>query len=430
VAVGDTGEKPAANEPPSEQTSSQTQHQLKPWSAFAFRDYRVLWLSSVASLVTMQMRLLVAGVWLYEETGSGLQLGLLGIVQLAVQLPGILFGGALADQLDRKKLIAFTQFFSFIFLVILTVLMATGNLVPWHIYAVTAILGITSVLGQPARSAITANIVPRSHLMHAVTSNTATFQIGAIVAPLAFAVTMTWFGATTTFAIAAAFALPASVLPLFMRTSGLAEGSANQAPMFRRMWEGFLFVKAHPILPGLYLMDVGVTVVSFYRLILPLIVDKMFKAGAGAVGVLNAANSFGGVAGTFAVLFLANYRAKGMLVMYATLAYALLLIVFGLNTSLWLATIIIVGLGAMDAIGMTTRQTTVQLTTPDNMRGRAVSFHSVSAMSANNLGTFEVGFMSQQIGAGNTLVLGGVVGVVVVLMVWRFLRGIREYRYP
>ncbi|MCH7801262.1 MAG: MFS transporter, partial [Chloroflexi bacterium] len=387
MAVGDTGEQPAADQPPNEEVSSQPLPQLRPWSAFDFRDYRVLWLSSVASLVTMQLRLLVAGVWLYEQTGSGLQLGLLGIVQLAVQLPGILFGGAMADQLDRKKLIAYTQFSSFIFLVILTVLMATGNMKPWHIYVVTAILGITSVLGQPARSAITANIVPRSHLMHAVTSNTATFQIGAILAPLAFAVTMTRFGATTTFAIAAAFALPAAILPLFIRTSGVAEDRASQAPMLRRMWEGFLFVKSHPILPGLYLMDVGVTIVSFYRLILPLIVDKLFKAGAGAVGVLNAASSFGGVIGTFSVLFLANYRAKGMLVIYATLGYALLMIVFGLNTSLWVATIIIIGLGATDAIGMTTRQTTVQLTTPDNMRGRAVSFHSVPAMSANNLGT-------------------------------------------
>ena len=79
---------------------------------------------------------------------------------------------------------------------------------------------------------------------------------------------------------------------------------------------------------------------------------------------------------------------------------------------------------------MTTRQTTVQLTTPDNMRGRAVSFHSVSAMSANNIGTFEVGFMSQQVGAGNTMVLGGVISVIVVFAIWRLMRGIREYRYP
>jgi predicted MFS family arabinose efflux permease len=119
-----------------------------------------------------------------------------------------------------------------------------------------------------------------------------------------------------------------------------------------------------------------------------------------------------------------------MLVVYATLVYAVLLIAFGFNTWLWLGTIIIIGMGASDAIGMTTRQTTVQLTTSDNMRGRAVSFSSMSAMSANNLGTFEVGFMSEQIGAGPTMILGGVIGVVVVLAMWGLVRGMREYRYP
>ena len=92
--------------------------------------------------------------------------------------------------------------------------------------------------------------------------------------------------------------------------------------------------------------------------------------------------------------------------------------------------VIISGLGMTDAIGMTTRQTTVQLTTPDNMRGRAVSFHSFCAMSANNIGTFEVGYMSSRIGAGNTMLLGGAVSVIVVLTIWRLISGLRNYRYP
>ena len=83
-----------------------------------------------------------------------------------------------------------------------------------------------------------------------------------------------------------------------------------------------------------------------------------------------------------------------------------------------------------DAVGMATRQTTVQLTTPDHMRGRAVSFHSFCAMSANNIGTFEVGFVSSRIGAGNTFLLGGIISVIVVTTVWRFITGIRNYRYP
>ena len=379
----------------------------------------------------MQMRMLATGVWLYEVTGSGLQLGLLGVVQLAVQLPAILYGGALADRWDRKKLIAVAQSFSFLFMALVAFLAAVDRLEPWHIYAVTAILGITSVLGGPARSAITANIVPRSHLMHAVTSNQATFQVGAIAAPLAFALVVETLDATAAFVVSALFALPASLMPLMIRTQvAPAESQTSDESVLRRIWEGAVYVMRHPILPGLYLLDIGVTIVTFYRQILPLIVDRMFKAGPGAVGVMTAANSFGGVLGTFSVLFLANYRAKGMLVLYATLIYAVLIIGFGFSTSLLLGTLLIAGLGATDAIGMTTRQTTVQLTTPDHMRGRAVSAHSVSAMTANNLGTFEVGFMSEQIGADRTMILGGLISVAVVILVWWLVRGIREYRYP
>ena len=419
------------SESESERRESPRGGAVRPWSVFLFADYRTLWLSSVAGLVTMQMRMLVTGVWLYDETGSGLQLGLLGLVQLAVQLPAILYGGALADQWERKKLISAAQSFSFIFMALATALALADALAVWHIYAVTAILGVTSVLGGPARSAITANIVPRTHLMHAVAANQATFQIGAIAAPLAFAAVIETLDAAAAFALSAAFALPAFILPLFIKTkSAPPDAGENRGNALARIWEGVVYVKSHPILPGLYILDIGVTVVSFYRQILPLLADKLFRSGAGAVGFLNAANSVGGVAGTSAVVLLAGFRAKGMLVLYATLVYALLLIAFGLSPWLWLGALIIAGLGATDAIGMTTRQTTVQLTTPDEMRGRAVSAHSVSAMTANNMGTLWVGAMSERIGAANTMLLGGGVSVAVVLAIWALARGMREYRYP
>ena len=383
-------------------------------------------------MVTMQMRMLVSGVWLYEITGSGVQLGLLGVVQLVMQLPAILYGGALADQIDRKKLMGYTQLVSFALLGAMTVLAATDSLRPWHIYGVTAILSVASTLGSPSRSALTANVVPRSHLMHAVALNTATFQVGAVAAPLAFAAAIKAFHGEYVyiFGIATLVALPSVWLPLLIGVSGVPSDRQQGGSMLSRMWDGFLYVRTHPILPGLYAMDVGVTIVSHYRQILPLFADKLFKGGAATVGILNAANSAGGILGTFSVLLLTKFRAKGMMVVYATLIYAMLLIAFGFTTALWLGAIILAGLGASDAVGMAIRQTTVQLTTSDNMRGRAVSFSSVSAMTANNLGTFEVGFMSEAIGANNTLILGGAVGIVVVLIVWMMVRGIREYRYP
>lgn len=402
---------------------------LRPWSAFEFRDYRILWLAGVTAIFTMQMRLLVTSVWLYQETGSGAQLGLLGLILLVVQFPAILYGGTLADKLDRKKLIAFAQIFSFALLTVMALLAASDELKPWHIYGVTAVLGVTSIIGSPARAALTANVVPRSHLLQAVTANAMTFEISAVVAPLAFAASITAFGTTFTIAATALVSIPSIVLPLMIRTRG-APLAAEEGSVLRRIWEGFKFVKSHPILPGLFIMDIGVTMVSFYRQVLPLIVDRLFKAGPGAVGFLTSATSFGGIIGSLAVLFLSRYRSKGMLVLYATLAYGVLLIAFGLSSTLWMALAVVVCLGITDAVGMATRQTTVQLTTPDNMRGRAVSFHEVSAESANNIGTIEVGFMSQQIGASYTMVLGGMVSIAVVVAVWVFMKGIRQYRFP
>jgi len=405
----------------------------------------------------MMVRNIGFGVWLYEETGSGLQLGLIGIVQLAVQMPAILFGGSFADWIDRKRLIAVTQSFSLILISIATILLITDNLRPVHIFSIVGILGITSTLGGPARSAMTANVVPESHLMHAVTSNTATFQISAIITPLIFSIAYGLVGLVGVFALGIIFSIPAAVMPLFInpiygkKTSSdpsleitptipdEREGSLRVIRReFHRIWAGFTFVRHHPILPGLYIMDIGVTVFSYYREIMPLIVDRLFKQGSVWIGPLTAANSIGGVAGSFFVLFMANFRAKGQLVLVATGVYSLLLFAFGSIqflptdpiTLLMIGGIIIASLGASDAIGMTTRQTTVQLTTPDDMRGRAVSFHSFSAMSANNLGTFEMGFMSSRIGAGNTMLLGGCIAILVVLSVWRLIPGLRNYRYP
>ena len=388
----------------------------------------------------MQTRILTFGVWLYQETGSGLQLGLLGLVQLAVQMPSNLFGGAFADQLDRRRLIAFTQSFSFFLIGLSSILFITDNLKPWHIYSMVGILGLTSTLGAPARSALTANVIPSSHMMHAVTSNTATFQISMILTPLLFSSTIELIGLEGAFLTAVIFSIPATIFPLFVNLKYNIDTNENtqNISMIKRIYEGFKFVKNHPILPGLYALDIGVTVVSFYREIMPLIVDKLFRQGPWAIGPLSAANSLGGVAGSFLVLSLANYRSKGMLVLYATGTYALLLFAFGsiqyieLNTIfiLTVGSVIIAGLGATDAIGMTTRQTTVQLTTPDNMRGRAVSFHSFCAMGANNIGTFHVGFMSSRIRAGNTMILGGIVSICVVLAIFKFVSGLRNYRYP
>ncbi|MSQ31412.1 MAG: MFS transporter [Dehalococcoidia bacterium] len=405
-------------------------HRIPPWAPFTFSDYRLFWLGSLCAMFTNQLLTLVPLVWLFEETHSAAQLGLVGGVQLIVQVPGLLYGGTLADTLDRKKLMAWTQGFTAIVLGVLAALAVSHHLVPWHIYASTAVLSITSVIGQPARAAITARVVPRTHLMHAITANTLTQQVGSIIAPLTFAWIVARWGLNPAWVMSAVTAVPAAILPLMIQAEGRAPNLDTSGSMPRRVIEGFQYVRGHGVLPGLFWLDVGMTVPTFYRQLLPALASGLFGAGPAAVGLLTSVNSAGAVAGALVVLFTARFRAKGMLVVWATFAFCISVFLFGSVTSLLLGGIIIFSMGATDAISMVTRQTMMQLTTPDQMLGRTLSLGSLVATTANNAGTLWVGFLAAGIGAAATMQIGGAVALLVSIVVWRAVEGLRTYRYP
>ncbi|MDA0365625.1 MAG: MFS transporter [Chloroflexi bacterium] len=401
----------------------------RPWAAFSHPDYRLLWTAHLTSVITQQMRILAVAQWLFEETGSAAQLGLIGVVQLVVQIPALIYGGTLADHMDRKRLMALANASTVATFAVLATLAAADALQSWHVFTAIAVTAATWVVSSPARAALVPSVVPERHIMVAVTTDTATQNVGAVLGPVIFAVAAETRGLATAFALTALLALPAVILPLLVRTPGRAEGGST-ASTLRRAIEGFRFVIRHPILPGLFLLDTGITVVSFYREILPVLARGLFRGGAGATGVLGAANSAGAIVGSFMALFFAGVRAKGMLVLFATLAYALILAGFGSVTSLWLGAIMIAGLGGTDALTVAVRQATVQLTTPDHMRGRAFAFMVLSAQTANNVGTIWVGIWAAVIGAQQTMLLGAVISTLATLVIWRLWRPIREYRYP
>lgn len=399
------------------------------WAALGYRQYRILWLATIAAILTAELRLVVTSVWLYEETGSAAQLGILGLIQLLVQIPALLFGGTLADRLDRRLLMAWTQGVTLLFVAGLAFLAVAGALEPWHVYAATAVLSVSSVFGNPARAALISATVPETHLRDAVTTNWMTQQVAIVVAPLGFAGTVQLLDLTAAFVLTALVAAPSVVLPLMMRVPTVV-AQAAEGSVLRRTWDGLRFVRGHPLLPALFLMDTGVTIVSFYRQLYPVLADQLFDGGATTVGLLTAANSVGAIAGSFAVLRLRRIRRLGMMVLVGHLLYALLLFPFALVHWLPVGLICIAGLGGMDAISVTMRQATAQLTTPDEMRGRSLSVMTLSAQTANNVGTLWVGMLSAAIGATGTLVVGGTASLTFVLAVWQTVRGLRKYEAP
>ena len=377
--------------------------------------------------VAMQMRLLATSQWIYDVTGSAAQLGILGAVSL-LQMPVVIYGGALADVVNRKLLMAMTQLVSFASIIALTLLAFADLLQPWHIWAVTGLTGIVNMLGNSARPAMLPRTVPRSHLTTAVTVSTSTMQVASIAAPQLFAPLYNIFGVGPTLLVTCGIAGISALAPLMIRASGEPQGG-NRRVTWGTIVEGFHFVRRHPILPGLYLLDIGVTIVSFYRMLFPFFAHALYGLGAEGTALLTSFNSAGGVVGSMFVFITERWRRKGLIVLVATLIYALLLFAFGLNRIFWVGLGVVALLGMTDAVGMTMRQALVQLTAKDSMLGRASSAHSFAAMGANHLGQMEVSFVGGIIGAGPVMILGGAISVLVVAAVWLLAPGISRYRY-
>jgi predicted MFS family arabinose efflux permease len=400
---------------------------LRPWDALRFPDYRWLWATGLLVVISLWMRILVTAQWLLDETDSEAAVGLIGLIQLFVQIPALLWGGAIADHLDRKKVIFGAQISSFGVLVALGVMDSSGTLQVWHVYGAIGITAISQMVSNPAAAALAPATVPQRYLMHAITSTNATQNVGMIVGPLLFAAVVGIGGLTPAFFVGAAVTFPAAFLPLAIGVAGRA-AELGTGSTISRVRDGFSYVVRHPILPGLFLLDTGITVVTFYREILPALVRGLFQGGASATGILGAANSTGAVVGSFVALFFAGFRAKGMLVLYASLAYAIFLFGFSAFSVLWVGVIFIALIGGADSVTVAVRHTTVQLTTPDHMRGRAHSFMVLSATTANNIGTLWVGLWADAIGAQSTMLMGAVLALVATVVIWRVWRPIREYR--
>ena len=395
---------------------------------FAIRDYRLLWSGALAMIIAQQLRFLAIPQWVLDETGEFAQVAIIGAIQLPVQIVAVLYGGVLADRLDRRWLMAGSNAVVFVLLVLLAAAASAGVLRIWQTWVAIAILAALAVFVAPARATITPRVVPERYLSTAVTIDTGTQNGGWILGNVLFTAIVSVIDVTAALWAAAGFAAVSALMPLLIRTAARAAG-ANQGAL-ASVIAGGRFVARHPILPGLFLLDWGITVVSYYREILPVLATGLFMAGAGAAGGLGTANAVGSVGGMLLALFLVHERAKGVLVLIASLVYAALLFAMGAAPWLWLGLIVIAMLGAADAVTVAVRQSTVQLTTPDEMRGRAFSFMVLAAQTANNVGIIWVGFWAGSIGAPNAMLLGGALGIAATLLIGLLWKSVRAYRAP
>ena len=400
--------------------------QVRPWASLAFPGYRLLWVSLLFSSIAFQMGRLLNLWQVYELSGSALQLGLTGLFQAAPLIAFGLLGGTVADAVDRKKLLIASQFLTWSLSALLAVLTLSGTIEVWHIYAVTTGLTVVNIVDRPARMSMIPALVPRTHLLNAITLHTSIMQLALLTGPMIAGIAIAWFGVGNAYLIMAALFVPVVVALLFLNAPKAPAGGRPRISA-HAMLEGLRFVWGQQIILALLLLDTTATFFGGYRALMPIFADGVLRVGPTGLGLLMSAPAVGALAGTGVLLVVGGVRRAGFVVLASTGLYAGSLALFGLSP--WfLASLFFAGLlGFWDSFGMSIRQTVLQLATPDHLRGRANGILQIFTMGSPSLGYVQAGITASLVGAPAALVVGAIITGIVVVMVGGRWRSLREF---
>src|ERR687883_107777 len=384
------------------------------------RNYR-LWASGaiVSNTGTWMQR--VAQDWLVLTvltSNSGVAVGITTGLQFGPVLLLSPAAGALADRMDRRKLLVATQTASGALALGLGLLVTSGLAQLWQVYGFALLLGVVSAVDGPARQAFVSELVPTADLPNAVGLNSASFHAGRLMGPGIAGLLIHWFGTGPVFLLNAV-SFGAVVLSLLRMRIGELRPAPRRERGGHPVREGLAYVRgrADIVLILVIIGMVGMFGLNF-QLTTALMARLVFDKGAGEYGLLGSIMAIGSLAG--ALLAARRERPTLRLVVGAAFAFGVFATVSSLMPTYWLFAISLIPVGLASLTLMTAANASVQLSTEPAMRGRVMALYMAVFMGGTPIGSPIIGWVGEHVGARWTIALGGVVSLATAagVLVW------------
>ena len=404
----------------------QEPQRLPPWASLKFRQYNYLFVLALFATMAQQMRQAQIFYHVYELSGSAFQLGLTGVAQGVPIFVFGLFGGVLADFLDRKQIILITTLGNWLVAVVLGILTVNESVQVWHIQLGMALTSTVNIVLTPTRMSIISFLVPRTHLTNAVSLNSAISQSSHFIGPMLGGLSLAWMSTGDAYLFNAIFYVPAVAAIFFLKIPPIA-GKVPEKFSLLGMLSGFKFLLSEPVVFAMVILDFVVTGFGYFRPLLPVFAKDILFVGPTGFGMLSSAPAIGGVIGTMMLLLTGDVKSKGQLALWSFLGYAAAVGIFALSTNFWLSLFLLAITGLGNSLQAVMRQTTFHILTPDQVRGRAFAVFHMFSQGANGFGATEIGFAAALLGAPGALLFGCAVGSVLTLGYWLAMPGIRKF---
>ncbi|MGH9887285.1 MAG: MFS transporter, partial [bacterium] len=392
-----------------------------------FREPRFRWYVASRFFGGTAMMLLRAAVsWhVWELSESAFQLGMIGLIQFLPVIPLSLVAGAVADVVDRRRLVLFAQLVPMLCSLGLLFTTLAGAVNLPVLYAAVALAAVAGTFESPARASILPQLVSREVFPRAVTVSSTITWLAFATGPMLMGFTAAHGGIAAAYGLHAGLALGSVASLMKLPTLGAA---TNARISWASIREGLAFVWRTPVVLGCMTLDMFAVILGGATGLLPIYATEILHVGPDGYGLLSASLELGALLMSAALIFRPAIRSAGPALLAAVAAYGVATIVFGLSRWFPLSVLAYMGAGMADAISVVLRGTAIQLSTPDALRGRVSSVNFIFIGASNQLGQAESGFLASLTSATFAVVSGGVGCLLVVALVaWRMPR-LRSYR--
>ncbi|WP_433624913.1 MFS transporter [Nocardia sp. CA-120079] len=389
-----------------------------------YPDFRRLWTSNIVTVIGSQLAVVAVPQQIFEITGSSGYVGLAGLFGLVPLIVFGLWGGALADVMDRRKLMLITNCGTGSTALAFWVQAAAGFDNVWIVLGLFAVQQALFAVNQPTRSAAIPRLLPTEHLAAASALSMTVQQTGAIAGPVLAGVLIPVVGLSTLYLIDA-IALLATIWAVWRLPAIPPTGTARKAGI-RTVLDGFAYLATQRILLASFVVDVIAMVFGMPRALYPQIAHETFgdPAGGGvALGLLFASISVGAVLGGVFSGWISHVRRQGLAVVVCIVLWGVAMVGFGIavgwtghglgiGPGLWIALACSAFGGAVDMVSAALRIAMLQAVTTDEMRGRLQGVFIVIVAGGPRIGDVAHGFAAAALGTAVAAAGGGVLVVI------------------
>ncbi|MGZ4682726.1 MAG: MFS transporter [Acidimicrobiales bacterium] len=391
------------------------------------RQFRLLYLGQIVSSIGSGVTVVAAPLQVYQLTSSSVMVGLLGLAQVLPLILGSLVGGALADAHDRRRVLLLAQVLVGATSMGLALNAMLSHPHVWIIFLLTTMQAAFYGLDRPTRSAATPALVGPLNLPAALALNQLLLQLSIVIGPALGGVLIAKVSMASAYwvdTISFGFAIVALLL---MRPI-LPEGGGTRASA-ASIVEGLRFLKGRQALQGTFVIDINAMVFGMPRALFPALGLTVFGGGSATVGLLYAAPGAGAMVGALTSGWVSRIDRQGRATILAVIAWGASIAAFGLTSMLPLALLLLAVAGASDVISAVFRNTILQLSVPDHLRGRLSSIHIAVVTGGPRVGDAESGLVAGITSPGFAVVSGGVACIVGALAIGRFMPKLTGWRF-